>query len=184
MAVTSNWAPRVADGHATWNHTCKMRSGGECWRKKKEREERRKDMKIKLKVGSLNVGTMTGKSREIVDMMECRNVDVLCVQETRWKGAKARCMREGYKIWYCSSDSKRNGVGIIIKKDLVDRMVEVWRSSDRMIGLKLELDGAIINIISVYVPQQGCTLEEKEVFWSDLEETVEMILRGEGDCRS
>ena len=40
-------------------------------------------MKIELKVGSLNVGTMTGKSREIVDLMERRNVDVLCVQETR-----------------------------------------------------------------------------------------------------
>ena len=55
-------------------------------------------MKIELKVGSLNVGTMTGKSREIVDLMEHRNVDVLCVQETQWKGAKARCMGEGYKI--------------------------------------------------------------------------------------
>ena len=88
-------------------------------------------------------------------------------------------MGEGYKIWYCGSDSKRNGVGIIMKKDLVDRVVEVWRSSDRMIGLKLELDGVIINIISAYAPQQGCTLEEKEVFWSDLEETVEMISREE-----
>ena len=97
-AVTSDWAPRVTDGHATWNHTCKTRRGGECWNKKKEREERRKDMKIELKVGSLNVGTMTGKSREIVDLMERRNMDVLCVQETRWKGAKARCMGEGYKI--------------------------------------------------------------------------------------
>ena len=88
-------------------------------------------------------------------------------------------MGEGYEIWYCGSDSKRNGVGIIMKKDLVDRVVEVWRSSDRMIGLKLELDGVIINIISAYAPQKGCTLEEKEVFWSDLEETVEMISREE-----
>ena len=76
-----------------------------------------------------------------------------------------RYMGEGYKIWYCGSDSKGNGVGIIMKKDLVDRVVEVWRSSDRMIGLKLELDGVIINIISAYVLQQGCILEEKEVFW-------------------
>ena len=38
---------------------------------------------------------------------------------------------------------------------------------------------SIINIISAYAPQQGYTLEEKEVFWSDLEETVEMISREE-----
>ena len=100
---------------------------------------------------------------------------------------RSKGMGEGYKIWCCGNDSKRNGVGIIMKKDLVDRVVEVWRCSDRMIGLKLELDGVIINIISAYAPQ-GCTVEEKEVFWSDLEETVEMISREErvieGDHRS
>ena len=48
----TDWASRVTDGHATWKHTCKTRRGGECWRKKREREERRKDMKIELKMGS------------------------------------------------------------------------------------------------------------------------------------
>ena len=86
MAVTSNWAPRVTDGHATWKHTCKMqrwgmleekeREGGE---KKGYEDQTKGDDVVKLKVRSLNVGTMTGKSREIVDLMECRNMDVLYV---------------------------------------------------------------------------------------------------------
>ena len=50
---------------------------------------RRKVKRVELKVGTLNVGTMTGKSRELADVMERRKVDVLCVQETRWKGEKA-----------------------------------------------------------------------------------------------
>ena len=35
---------------------------------------------------TLNVGTMTSKGREMVDLMERRKVDILSVQETRWKG--------------------------------------------------------------------------------------------------
>ena len=56
--VTSDLSPRVTGGHATWV----QRRGGEQWRKKKKRNEERKiAQKIMQKVGSLNVGTMTGK---------------------------------------------------------------------------------------------------------------------------
>ena len=40
---------------------------------------------MEVKVGTLNVGTMTGNGRELADMMVKRKVDILCVQETRWK---------------------------------------------------------------------------------------------------
>ncbi|TRY93881.1 hypothetical protein DNTS_023788 [Danionella cerebrum] len=43
---------------------------------------------------------MTGKGRELADMMERRKVDILCVQETRWKGSKARSIGGGYKLFY------------------------------------------------------------------------------------
>ena len=38
-----------------------------------------------MRFGSWNVGTMTGKGREMVDVMKRRKIDVLYVQETRWK---------------------------------------------------------------------------------------------------
>ena len=77
--VTSDWAPRVTGGHATWM----QRRGGKQWRRRKERnEERKKAKKIKLRVAALNVGT-NGKGREVADLMERRRVDILCVQETK-----------------------------------------------------------------------------------------------------
>ena len=80
--VTSDWASRVTDGHATWM----QRRDGKQWRRRKERnEERKKAKKIKLRVATLNVGTMTGKGRKVADLMERRGVDILCVQETCWK---------------------------------------------------------------------------------------------------
>ena len=85
--VISDWAPRVTVGHATWM----QRRGGKQWRRRKERdEERKKAKKIKLRVATLNFGTMTVKGREVADIKERRRVDILCVQETRLKGERAR----------------------------------------------------------------------------------------------
>ena len=142
-------------------------------------EERKKAKKIMLKVATLNVGTMTGKGIEVADLMERRGVDILCVQKTRWKGKKARCISGGYKMWYCGSENKKNGVGIILKKEHLDRVVELWRATDRIICLKMEVDGVMLNVISAYAPQVGCVCEEKEAFWLDLDEIVEKIPKNE-----
>ena len=73
--VTSDWAPRATGEHVTWM----QRRGGKQWRRKKERNNKRKKAKkIKLRVATLNVGTMTGKGREVVDLMEQRGLNILC----------------------------------------------------------------------------------------------------------
>ncbi|KAK3548866.1 hypothetical protein QTP70_021275 [Hemibagrus guttatus] len=90
------------------------------------------------------------KGRELADMMERRKVDILCVQETRWKGSKARSIGAGFKLFYYGVDSKRNGVGVVLKEEFVRNVLEV-----------------------------GCELEEKESFWSELDEVMESIPTGE-----
>jgi hypothetical protein len=44
----------------------------------------------RLRVGTWNVGSLTSKLREIVDTMIRRRANILCVQETKWKGQKAK----------------------------------------------------------------------------------------------
>ncbi|KAK3532885.1 hypothetical protein QTP70_001385 [Hemibagrus guttatus] len=91
-----------------------------------------------------------GKGRELADVMERRKVDILCVQETRWKGSKARSIGAGFKLFYYGVDSKRNGVGVVLKEEFVRNVLEV-----------------------------GCELEEKERFWSELDEVMESIPTGD-----
>ncbi|MCJ8733957.1 hypothetical protein PDJAM_G00229740 [Pangasius djambal] len=122
---------------------------------------------------------MTGKGRELADMMERRKVDILCVQETRWKGSKARSIGGGFKLFYYGVDSKRNGVGVVLKVEFGRNVLEVKRVSDRVMSLKLETEGVMLNVVSGYAPQVGCELEEKERFWSELDEVVESIPTGE-----
>ncbi|KAK3531325.1 hypothetical protein QTP70_018125 [Hemibagrus guttatus] len=53
------------------------------------------------------------------------------------------------------------------------------RVSDRVMNLKLEIEGVMLNVVSGYAPQVGCELEEKERFWSELDEVMESIPTGE-----
>lgn len=45
--------------------------------------------------------------------MKRRTVNILCVQETRWRGNKAKELGEGYKLYCSGVVSGGNGVGIV-----------------------------------------------------------------------
>ena len=94
---------------------------------------------MEVNVGTLNVGTMTGKLRELAAVMVKRKVDILCVQETRWKGSKASNIGGGCKIFYHGEDGRRHGVGVILNEDYIRRVLEVKRVSDRMMYMKLDI---------------------------------------------
>ena len=52
-------------------------------------------------IGSCNVGSLTGKLRGLVDAAIRRRVNIICVQETKWKGQKAKKVEDtGFKLWY------------------------------------------------------------------------------------
>ncbi|XP_042883429.1 craniofacial development protein 2-like [Penaeus japonicus] len=119
------------------------------------------------------------KSREIVDMMERRKLDVLCLQETKWKGGKARDLGAGYKLYYHGENGARNGVGVVVRGMHTNGVLEVRRITDRMMSLKLEIDGVLLNVVSAYAPQMGSDREEKEEFWEKLDEAVDLIPKKE-----
>uniref|UniRef100_A0A8D8YAF2 Craniofacial development protein 2 n=3 Tax=Cacopsylla melanoneura TaxID=428564 RepID=A0A8D8YAF2_9HEMI len=134
---------------------------------------RQKEGEVSVRIGSLNVGSMTGRGRELVDVMQRRRLSVLCVQETRWSGNKAVELGEGYKLFYSSANSsQRNGVGIILDRELKEEVCEVDRVNDRVISMKIMIGNEICRVISVYVPQVGCADSEKEDFWVVLDDLV------------
>ena len=130
-------------------------------------------------MGTLNIGTMTGRGRELADMMERRNADILCLQETKWKGSKARNIGGGFKIFYNGADGRKNGIGIVLMEKLAEYVLEVKRVSDRPMAMKLEVIGSILNIVSAYAPQVNNSIKEKNDFWQDLNGLIESISKEE-----
>ena len=104
---------------------------------------------------------MTGRGRELADMMEQRNVGILCLQETKWKRSKVGKIGGGCKLFYNRADGRKNGIEIVVRKELVESVLEVKRVPDRLMAMKLEVKVLILNKVSVYAPQVGNSMEEK-----------------------
>ena len=112
-----------------------------------------------LRIASLNIGTMTGKSRELADMMKTRRIDVMC-QETRWGGNKARELGDGCKLFYSGGKKARNGVGICVRTHQ-DKVLDLCRTSHRVMAVKIVLPDNVWTIFSAYPSQVGCDEDTK-----------------------
>ena len=162
--------------YATAKHSKNKSRKREGRRVKKQREVW-KGRRSLITVGTLNIGTITGRGRELADMMERRNVDILCLQETKWKGSKARNIGGGCKLFYNGADRRKNGIGIVVREELAKSVLEVKRVSERL--MKLDIKGSILNIVSAYAPLVNNSMEEKNHFWEDLDGLIESISKEE-----
>ncbi|XP_047024179.1 craniofacial development protein 2-like [Helicoverpa zea] len=129
----------------------------------------------KIRIASWNVGSMTGRSAELSEVLHRRRINICCIQETKWKGSKSRNIGHNYKLIYHGTRSQ-NGVGIVVDHDFQDRIVEVNRISERLISIKFALDNQpCMNIICAYAPQTGCSNAEKETFWNEINDLLQSI---------
>ena len=97
-------------------------------------------------------------------------MDVLCVQETRWR---SDCRLFGaigkrYKLFWMGSKAMTDGVGIFVAEKWVDSVVSVERHSERILVLKMVLGDRLLNVFLVYAPHSGKSDEEKVSFWNEV----------------
>uniref|UniRef100_A0A914WDC8 Reverse transcriptase domain-containing protein n=1 Tax=Plectus sambesii TaxID=2011161 RepID=A0A914WDC8_9BILA len=129
----------------------------------------------RIRLATLNIGTMTGRSRELADALKNRRIDFACVQETKWKGTKARNIGDGYKMLYVGSTANRNGVAVIVSQPYHNSITDVARVSDRLMSLRVDTGTVILRIVSAYAPQPSCADAEKDVFWTTFDTHLQSI---------
>jgi exonuclease III len=109
-----------------------------------------------------------------------RGVYILCVQENKWRGQKAKKVEvTGFKLWYTGTAANRNGVGILINKSLRSRVVDAKRCRDRVILDKLVFGNLVLNVISAYAPQLGHNKNNKREFQEGVDDLVKSVPSGE-----
>lgn len=141
----------------------------------KDMNTRSQTSNTRIRLATWNLGTMTGRSNELSNILRARQINICCIQETKWKGAKSRDIGNDYQIVYYGTSTTRN-VGIIIDNTFKQRIIKIDRKSDRIIAIKFALDSQpALNIISAYAPQTGCRNQEKLDFWEDLDEIMQDI---------
>ena len=107
---------------------------------------------VTFRFATWNVGTMKGRSSEIVETLSRRNIDICCVHESRWRGASARMLNgkeSRYKFFWVGNDTGTGGVGLLLAEKWIDKVFDLKRYSDRVILLKIIVGESILTFISV-----------------------------------
>src|SRR5260221_12351438 len=94
VTLSDKWATVVRTSPNTSRTSGKIAGGN-------QNSARRKGM-LQLRIGTVNVGSLSRRSGEVAEMVSRRCLDFCCLQETRWKGGGARTIgSEGarYKLF-------------------------------------------------------------------------------------
>ena len=73
------------------------------------------------------------------------------------------------------SGEARNGVGVLVEKELVDFIAEVRRKSNRIMAIKVVVGSEVLNVVSVYTPHIGLLDDIKKQFWEDLDLVIQDV---------
>ena len=80
-----------------------------------------------------------------------------------------------YRIMWNGDGSKDVGVAVLIRSEWIDKVVNVNRVNERIVVIKLVIGAVLVNVLSVYAPQVGRTIEGKDKFWEELFDVVNNI---------
>jgi hypothetical protein len=93
------------------------------------------------------------------------------LQETKWKGKGARVVGS-CKLFWTGCEDGTSGVGVLVAAEWIDKVIEVKRISERMMVLRVIVGKSVLNLVSVYAPQVGREMKEKEEFYASLGKIV------------
>jgi len=80
-----------------------------------------------------NLHSLTGRAGELVEVLADREVDVACVQETRWTGSGCRffgAKGKRYKLFWMGSKDRADGVCMFVAEKWVDSVANAERHSE------------------------------------------------------
>ena len=100
-----------------------------------------------------------------------RDMDMCYLWQARWKGQEAQfvgCRGRRYKLRWSGNNHGTGGVGILVKKELCEKVVEVRRKSEKVMAMVLVFEEEVIRVIYAYAPQVGRSECKKDHFYNDM----------------
>ena len=108
-------------------------------------------------------------------MME-RNIDIMGICETRLEGEGMEKIHNDFQLIHKGMNNERKyGVAFILAPNFADRVGKIDYVNERILGITLHLGKGKVSLIQVYAPHQGRPQEEKEFFYQELQDTMDII---------
>ena len=110
--------------------------------------------------------------------MKDRNLDILGLSETRLRNReKSLDLGDNYTLIYsgCEQGTAKYGVAILVGPRLSRSVKSVKLINERIMRITLQLKRGRLHILQVYAPQQGLTNQDKDKFYEELQDEVELL---------
>ena len=102
------------------------------------------------------------------------NVDILGISKLKWTGM-GEFNADAHYTYYCGPESfRRNGVSIIVNKNVQNAVLETSLKNDRMISVHFQGQLFNITVIQVYALTNNAEGTEVEWFYEDLQDLLEL----------
>ena len=131
-----------------------------------------------LRIATLNVRTLTqaGTLEALKMDLAQYKLDILGVQETRLQEQEIDLGDHKLYLsdsWLSGVKSRQGGVGVAVKKSLINSIVEQVALSERICYVKFAARRrANLAFVVCYAPTNEASLQEKDLFWSQLSDLV------------
>jgi exonuclease III len=143
-------------------------------------EKRSTSFVEKQKIGTWNVRSMyEGKLEVVTREMRRKGTQLLGISEMRWAG-KGHFQFEDHKVFYSGHErSKANGVAFICNKNVAAAVLGYNPISDRVITIRISGKPVNITFIQAYAPTAAAEEDERESFYSTLQQAIEDTPKGD-----
>ena len=132
--------------------------------------------RTELQIATWNVrGGMKEKMNELLDVMDDRDLDVVCVTETKRKGNNTTDLPGSWVVfWAGVPESERGcqGVGVLLSSRLVSATVEYKAIHPGLLWIRFKLGITRIFLLAAYAPVSSAPLGELEEFWESVRDVL------------
>lgn len=116
-----------------------------------------------LREASFDLGILTGRKKELADLIKRWRAWITGIQEIIWKGAKSCEMGDGHKLLHSGTLDKRNGEATVVSESFHNKVFLVTTDSGRLIFIQYKFTAKPWMWPSGYVTQTACTKNEKHI---------------------
>ena len=112
------------------------------------------DERFGVRVATWKIGSMSGRGTKVCEELRKRRMDVCCLQEVRWRGQGAQFLGlkgRRYKLWWSGNSDATGYVGVLVKEELCEKVVELQRRSDRVMTVVMVHEEEVFRIICVII---------------------------------
>lgn len=148
------------------------------------------EQKQEIRIGTWNVRStyVEGALKQLTNEISRYKINILAIQETKQKG-KFITEIENCIFFNSGGTTRMRGVGFMVPKDYKSVIKNFIALSERMCYIQIESGNKNLSILNVYAPTEEKEVEEKEIFYDELENAFKRMSRQDikivlGDCNA